>query len=137
MSLTSLDHCSIRTVKLEETRKFYVDILGMLDGIRPEFPFPGAWLYVGDVAVIHIIAVDSEDSSGLSSHLGGELSAERLQGSGALDHIAFRAKNPEQLMARLRENNCTYRERKVPNKNLFQVFTEDPNGITIELNYWG
>jgi hypothetical protein len=25
----------------------------------------------------------------------------------------------------------------VPNMNLFQVFVEDPNGITIELNYWG
>ena len=44
MSLTSLDHCSIRTVKLGETRDFYVNILGMVDGDRPDFPFPGAWL---------------------------------------------------------------------------------------------
>ena len=44
MSLSSLDHCSIRTVKLGETRDFYVNILGMVDGDRPDFPFPGAWL---------------------------------------------------------------------------------------------
>jgi hypothetical protein len=29
-----------------------------------------------------------------------------------------------------------YREREIPTMNLFQVFIEDPNGITIELNYW-
>ena len=42
MSLSSLDHCSIRTVKLRETREFYVNILGMVDGDRADFPFPGA-----------------------------------------------------------------------------------------------
>ena len=52
MSLNSLDHCSIRTVKLDETRDFYVDILGMHDGDRPDFPFPGSWLYVDGVAVV-------------------------------------------------------------------------------------
>ncbi|MBO69131.1 MAG: glyoxalase [Acidiferrobacteraceae bacterium] len=135
MSLASLDHCSIRTVKLEETRNFYVNILGMTDGDRPDFPFPGAWLYIGDVAVIHLIAVDPKDPSGLLFHLGGELSAEKLQGSGAVDHIAFQAKNPEQLIDRLKKNNCAYREREVPNMNIFQVFTEDPNGVMIELNY--
>ena len=55
MSLSSLDHCSIRTVKLRETREFYVNILGMVDGDRPDFQFPGAWLYVDGVAVVHII----------------------------------------------------------------------------------
>ena len=53
MSLSSLDHCSIRTIKLGETRDFYVNILGMVDGDRPDFPFPGAWLYVDGVAVAH------------------------------------------------------------------------------------
>jgi len=95
MSLSSLDHCSIRTVKLEETRDFYVNMLGMVDGDRPDFPFPGAWLYVDGVAVVHIIGVDPDDSSGLASHLGGEMSADALIGSGAIDHIAFRAKDPK------------------------------------------
>ena len=136
MSLSSLDHCSIRTVKLEETRDFYVNMLGMVDGDRPDFPFPGAWLYVDGVAVVHIIGVDPDDSSGLASHLGGEMSADALIGSGAIDHIAFRAKDPKILMTHLKETRYEYREREVPSMNLFQVFIEDPNGITIELNYW-
>ena len=137
MSLSSLDHCSIRTVKLKETREFYVNILGMIDGDRPDFPFPGAWLYVDGVAVVHLIGVAPEGPSSLSSYLGGEIDADVLTGSGALDHIAFRAKDPELVMSRLKEYGHEYRERKVPNMDLFQVFVEDPNGITIELNYWG
>ena len=34
MPLRTLDHCSIRTVKLEESRDFYMDALGMADGAR-------------------------------------------------------------------------------------------------------
>lgn len=136
MSLNSLDHCSIRTVKLQETRDFYVDILGMVDGDRPEFPFPGNWLYVDDVAVVHLVGVDPEDPSGLMEYLGGEVSAEALDGSGAFDHIAFRARAPERLRERLEDKGYPYRERKVPNMDLFQIFVEDPNGIMIELNYW-
>ncbi len=89
------------------------------------------------VAVVHIIGVDPEDSSGLASYPDGKMAADVLTGSGALDHIAFRAKDPELVMLRLKEYGHEYRERKVPNMDLFQVFIEDPNGITIELNYWG
>ena len=137
MSLNSLDHCSIRTVKLEETRGFYVDVLGMTDGDRPDFPFPGAWLYVDGVAVVHLVGVDPDDPSGLQEYLGGEVSAEALDGSGAFDHIAFRAREPGELIERLEAKGDPYRERQVPSMDLFQIFVEDPNGITIELNYWG
>ena len=137
MSLNSLDHCSIRTVKLQETRDFYVDMLGMHDGDRPEFPFPGNWLYVDGHAVVHLVGVDPDDPSGLTEYLGGDTSPEALDGSGAFDHIAFRARNPETLRDRLESSGYPYRERKVPNMDLFQIFVEDPNGIMVELNYWG
>ena len=137
MLINSLDHCSIRTTKLQETRDFFVDILGLEDGERPDFPFPGAWLYTDSAAVIHLIGVDPDDPSGLQQYVGGEIRAETLQGSGAFDHIAFRANDPSVLIERLKKTDYAYRERQVPNMNLFQIFVEDPNGITIELNYWG
>jgi catechol 2,3-dioxygenase-like lactoylglutathione lyase family enzyme len=65
MSLSSLDHCSIRTIKLDQTRDFYVDVLGMADGDRPDFPFPGNWLYVDGRAVLHLVGVDPDDPSRL------------------------------------------------------------------------
>jgi len=122
---------------LQETRKFFVDILGLEDGKRPDFPFPGAWLYTDSTAVIHLIGVDPDDPSGLQRYVGGEISSEALQGSGAFDHIAFRANDPSVLIERLKKTDYAYRERQVPNMNLFQIFVEDPNGITIELNYRG
>ena len=62
--------------------------------------------------------------------------AASLTGSGAFDHIAFRAREPEVLIARLKDKGYPFRERQVPDMDLFQVFVEDPNGITVELNYW-
>ncbi|MBT4906086.1 MAG: glyoxalase [Rhodospirillaceae bacterium] len=139
MSLSTLDHCSIRTVKLDETRDFYVDILGMTDGDRPDFDFPGNWLYVDGKPVVHLVGVDPDDPSGLIEYLGGDVDASKLDGSGgsgAFDHVAFRAKNPEMLIARLEDRGVRFRERKVPDLDLFQIFIEDPNGITVELNYF-
>lgn len=137
MSLSTLDHCSIRTVKLAETCDFYTDILGMSDGERPDFDFPGNWLYVDGKPVVHLVGVDPDDPSGLQEYLGGSIDADSLHGSGAFDHVAFRAKDPKSLIARLQSRDCPYRERQVPGMDLFQIFIEDPNGITIELNYWG
>jgi len=139
MTLSSLDHCSIRTVKLEETRDFYVDLLGMIDGERPDFDFPGNWLYVDGRPVIHLVGVDPDDPSGLIACLGGGVDAEKLDGSGgsgAFDHVAFRAREPEKLMALLKARNIGFRERKVPDLDLSQIFIEVPNGITVELTYF-
>ena len=137
MSLRTLDHCSIRTVKLKETRDFYVDVLGMDDGDRPDFPFPGNWLYVDGRAVVHLVGVDPDDPSGLVEYLGGDIDPEALDGSGSFDHIAFRAGDAPALIERLKKNGVPYRERQVPSMDLYQLFLEDPNGITVELNYFG
>ena len=139
MTLSSLDHCSIRAVKLKETHDFYKDLLGMIDGERPDFDFPGNWLYVDGRPVIHLVGVDPDDPSGLIAYLGGDVDAAKLDGSGgsgAFDHVAFRAREPEKLMALPKARNIGFRERKVPDLDLFQIFIEDPNGITVELNYF-
>ena len=60
-----------------------------------------------------------------------------LEGTGAFDHMAFRAEDPDLLAARLKAKGYSYREREVPDLGLLQIFVEDPNGVTVELNYWG
>ena len=45
MSVGVLDHYNISTRKLAETVQFYEDVLGMKNGPRPPFNFPGAWVY--------------------------------------------------------------------------------------------
>ena len=136
MPLRALDHCSIRTVKLDESRRFYVDILGMAEGERPPLPFPGHWLYVDGLTVIHLVGVDPDDPSGLLGYLGGDLDPDSLDGSGSFDHVAFRATDAPAMIERLKNLDVPYRERQVPGMDLYQLFLEDPNGVTIELNFF-
>ena len=92
MALT-LNHFSIRSSDLDACERFYVGVLGLTVGPRPDFPFPGLWIYRGDHAdpanaVVHIIGKDKAAPAGLDNYLG-ERNEASLQGSGAVDHIAF------------------------------------------------
>jgi catechol 2,3-dioxygenase-like lactoylglutathione lyase family enzyme len=138
MTLT-LNHFSIRTTDLEASRHFYADVLGLTVGPRPDFPFPGLWMYRGDHgdvvnAVVHIIGIDANDPNGLNQYLG-DRDESTLKGSGAVDHIAFFADGLAHMLAHLRQRDVAFRERTVPSIGLHQLFLEDPAGVIIELNY--
>jgi catechol 2,3-dioxygenase-like lactoylglutathione lyase family enzyme len=45
MSVGLLDHSNVSTRKLKETDQFYENVLGFVNSPRPQFNFPGAWLY--------------------------------------------------------------------------------------------
>lgn len=138
MSLT-LNHYSIRTLDMEATRAFYEGVLGLTVGPRPDFPFPGLWMYRGDHgdvanAVVHIIGMDPEDPVGLKKYLG-DRDPSSLRGSGAVDHVAFFATGLAAMRAHLRQLGVPVRERTVPTIGLHQLFLDDPNGVVVELNY--
>jgi catechol 2,3-dioxygenase-like lactoylglutathione lyase family enzyme len=128
-----LDHYSIRTPRLDETRRFYADILDMHEGPRPPFPFPGAWMYSGDTAMVHLVGYDPNDAEGLKSYLGDKGTSS--DGTGTIDHVAFAVTGLDATLTRLRAAKLAFRERTVPNLGLHQVFVEDPNGVTLELNF--
>lgn len=119
MTILGMDHYAIRTEKLEPTKTFYEQALGFAEGPRPPFNFPGYWLYCGDVPVVHLIGKDIA---------GGD-------GTGAVDHIAFRGDDLGAMRERLGRHGISFEERTVPQLNLTQLFMHDPNGIKIELNY--
>lgn len=139
MPLSRLDHYSIRTGKLEETRRFYADIMGLVEGDRPPFPFPGAWMYRDGQAAVHIVGIDPNDTAGLQGYLGDRKGADGAgsdaAGTGTIDHVAFTATGVADMHDRLRAHGHAWRDRTVPSLGLHQIFVEDPNGIVIELNY--
>ena len=53
MHLKAFDHVNVRTANLGAMVEWYGRVLGMMPGKRPGFPFPGAWLYLGEDAIIH------------------------------------------------------------------------------------
>lgn len=134
MPLNKLDHYSIRTTKLEETRRFYVEVLGLEVGARPNFNFPGVWLYNEGMSVVHVVGIDPDDPSGLIAYLGDK-AGDISDGTGMIDHVAFVAQDVPAMRERFQAHGAAFRERTVPSLNLHQIFLEDPNGVTIELNF--
>ena len=43
IQVQSLDHVTLVVKDLEQSRRFYVDGLGMREVPRPNFSFPGSW----------------------------------------------------------------------------------------------
>jgi catechol 2,3-dioxygenase-like lactoylglutathione lyase family enzyme len=146
MEIKRIDHYSIRTTDVEASRKFYTEVVGLEVGPRPAFKFPGFWLYNGkppadlehsggNYGIVHIMGVDPNDPQGLIDTLGF-VDPETLKGStGALDHIALSVTGRESMVARCKQGNVSYFERKVPTLGLHQMFIKDPNGVIIELNF--
>lgn len=136
MPVRKLGHYSVRTARLEESKRFYVDILGFRVGYRPALGFPGVWLYQGeddqDYGVVHLIGTKG-DGDDLVAYLGARKDDEL--GTGVIDHLAFLATDIEEFRARLEGGGLDYRERAVTGLGLHQIFFEDPSGLTIELNF--
>src|ERR1700749_4014371 len=135
----ALNHFSIRTLDLDATRSFYEKVLRLTVGPRPNFPFPGYWMYRGDHgdianAVVHIIGMDRNDPVGLQRYLG-DRDASALHGSGAVDHVAFFATGLAAMQQHLRGIGVAARERTMPDLGLHQRFLAAPNRGGIDLNY--
>lgn len=139
MGINKLAHYSIRTTDLEASRVFYTQILGFRVGYRPDFKFPGIWLYMSDdddkeYGTVHIIGIDPNDPQGLIDYLGDK-PLDSLQGTGTVDHIAFTATDLAAMRKNLSARGLDFFERTVPSLGLHQLFLTDPSGVTIELNY--
>ena len=132
-----LDHYNLRTPKIQETIDFYTSVLGLLVGPRPSTR-PGAWLYDrADVPVVHVSGIDTSNPQAmkeLEDHLGAK-DLSTLEGSGAIDHVAFDGPDFAGALAHLQHLGVAYTERDVPQLSLKQLFVTDPNGVTVELNF--
>ena len=121
MPIEALDHYNICTSDLDRARRFYSDVVGLRDGERPPFGRPGAWMYLGEQAVVHISTSRTPAS----------------RKSDAFDHVAFRAQGLDETRARLRAHGVHFQEFAVPENDLHQVFFRDPDGTEIELIFSG
>jgi catechol 2,3-dioxygenase-like lactoylglutathione lyase family enzyme len=125
MAIGALNHFTIRTVDLEATRAFYVDVLGLEEGPRPPLGFPGHWLYSAGMPTVHLVG-PREEAGKPPRHAGP---------TGLLDHIAFSANGLAAMRARLQAHGVAFQERLVPRDGQTQLFLHDPNGVAVELNY--
>ena len=120
MPVTAFDHVNLRTAQLSEMIAFYGEILELHPGKRADFDFPGAWLYLGDQALIHIIEVS------------GPLKA---QPNPTLEHFAFRATGLTEFRTLLDSKNIDHRLATVPGIPIVQVNLHDPDGNHIHVDF--
>ncbi|MBI1394938.1 MAG: glyoxalase [Betaproteobacteria bacterium] len=119
MTIHGMNHFTVLTSDLDATRHFYVDVMGLEEGPRPDLGFPGVWLYVGGNPVLHVIA-------------GRPLPADP---KGVLDHMAFTATDLAGVTRRLEESGIRYDLRRQAQSGTWQLFCFDPNGARVELDF--
>jgi len=121
MAIVGMNHFTVLSDDLDRTKAFYMGLLGLTEGPRPNFSFPGAWLYCGEQAVLHIIA-------------GRPLPSDP---QGVLDHMAFSAKDLQGTARILKSHGIDYELRKLDRPNVWQLFCYDPSGARVELDFDG
>lgn len=119
MTIRAIDHINIATTRLQETRDFYVDVLGLTEGDRPPFDFPGHWLYAEGFPIVHM-----------------QLSPRDVEPSkvSGLNHAAFQVADLDAVIGRLKAAGVGYDVFNVPGTAIRQAFFLDPNGVRLELN---
>jgi catechol 2,3-dioxygenase-like lactoylglutathione lyase family enzyme len=134
MPLSHIEHLLIAADDIDATRDWYARVLGMSSGPHPDFGFPVHWMYLGGVDVVHI-GPSAKMANAIQKQYLGRTSQGAGQGTGAIDHIAFRATGLRQMLEHLRKEQIAFTQRRANGQALFQLFFYDPNGIKIELNY--
>lgn len=128
MKVLGLDHRGVRTAKLEASRHFYEDLLGLESGHRPAaLATKGYWLYAGETPIIHLI----EDVNGEQTNANPP--REDWTSAGGQTHIALSVEDARSSVERLKEAGVPYWDRLFRDPVMYQVFAEDPNGLLIEL----
>ena len=126
----SLNHILLRAGNIQVMSQFLIQTLGLTNGFRPPFDFPGIWLYSEDQPLIHIVEMAAKND-GLSDYLGEQ---KTISGAmGVIDHVALTGTHYFELLSRLKQQQIQYYERTVPLSNEHQVFVEGPDNLRLEL----
>ena len=114
-----MNHFTVIAADLERTLDFYVGVLGLEQGYRPDLGFDGAWLYADGKAILHVYA-DRPIPAGVA---------------GVIDHMAFSAKGLREVKARFDQRGIKYDLRQQKGSGTWQLFSLDPNGAKVELDF--
>jgi catechol 2,3-dioxygenase-like lactoylglutathione lyase family enzyme len=118
--IKSINHLGRMTKRLEPSRKFYRDVLGFREVARPNFDFPGAWLFNYGMMIHLIYNEHAPDPDG------------EIQTRG--DHLALHVDDVAAAEQLLKEHGVEYRKNVLADRGLIQIFCRDPDGHHVELS---
>jgi catechol 2,3-dioxygenase-like lactoylglutathione lyase family enzyme len=127
----ALDHVNIITADVEGSARFYADLFGLepRDGPPPLTHNNARWMYDdAGRAILHINSLECPRAYDREIRPGP---------TGALHHVALRCSGYEEIRARLTHRGLEHRLNEVTAVSLRQIFVLDPNGVLLELNFFG
>ena len=116
METENLNHIALHVSNLEESNKFYGELLGLEKIKRPDFDFPGEWYRLGSTQELHLIAGRNDEVN--SSKRG--------------NHFALGVKDIDLAESFLEERGIPFTTRQTRPDGAFQIYCEDPDGYWIE-----
>jgi len=117
MEFFQLDHVALHVADVEQSCRFYRDVLTLEPIPRPAFDFPGAWFRLGSTQELHLIG--DRDEPVISGNRG--------------NHFALQTDDLDAAEAHLRDNNANIVHRTIRPDGAGQIFVADPDGHIVEL----
>lgn len=130
MTVEALDHVNIITGDLDGTAQFYAEVFGLdrRDAPPPLTPQNAQWMFDREGrAIFHINSLDCPRTYERDVEEGP---------TGSIHHVALRCQGFDAMLARLEERGLDCQTNHIEAINLRQIFTQDPNGVLLELNFF-
>lgn len=121
MPLRRLDHVNLRTADLPRLIDFYTRILGLKEGPRPNFGFPGAWLYCEGEPIVHLVGVEEPPAA--------------YRRDQQLEHFAIAAEDESALVTTLEGEGIPYRRVEISDFGIIQININDPDGNHLHIDF--
>jgi catechol 2,3-dioxygenase-like lactoylglutathione lyase family enzyme len=131
MKVNALDHINIITADLSATARFYAEMfeLEARNGPPPLTADTAQWMYDdAGRAIIHINSLDCPRAYEREVSPGP---------TGSIHHVALNCSGYDDVVGRLEARRLAYQVNMIEAVGLRQVFATDPNGVLLELNFWG
>jgi catechol 2,3-dioxygenase-like lactoylglutathione lyase family enzyme len=131
MQVQALDHINIITRDMDGSCDFYSELLGLerRNAPPPLTPQNAQWMFdADDRAIMHINSLDCPRAYDREVAPGA---------TGPIHHVALRCDGYDEMIQRLDGRRAKYQVNLVEAIGLKQIFTEDPNGVLLELNFFG
>lgn len=131
MQVNALDHVNIITADLDGTANFYAELFGLerRNAPPPLTPQNAQWMYDrAGRAIFHINSLDCPRFYEREVQAGP---------TGSIHHVALNCSGHAEMLARLDARGMARKSNYIEAIGLRQIFTEDPNGVLLELNFFG
>ena len=124
MAVLGFNHYNLRAERLmmEQLKVFYLDVVGLQIGERPQLTSFGYWLYAGSKDVLHLSEAKPEEKP-------------KENVVTTFDHVAFTATDYGATLVRLEKLGIQFKTREISDAGQKQIFFRDPAGNGIELNF--